>query len=58
MYSPKIDEKHVSELYKIAEVLNVPMTSLVESIIGDWLKRAKENGVEKLFTETKENGNS
>ena len=51
MYSPKIDEEKIKELYKIAQAVEVPMTSLVNAILRDWLKRAKEKGVEKLFTE-------
>ena len=37
MYSPKIEEKFVPILYRIAKEKEVPMTRVVNQIIGDYL---------------------
>ena len=39
MYSPKISEKLVPILYRIAKEKRVPMTTLVDSIIDSYLTR-------------------
>jgi 3-methyladenine DNA glycosylase AlkD len=39
MYSPKIKENQVKELFKLKEKIKIPMTKLVEEAIGDLLKK-------------------
>ena len=41
------------EMKKIAQALGTNENTLIDVILADWVKRAKQNGVEKLFTETK-----
>ena len=41
------------EMKKIAQALGTDSKLLTEVILADWIKRARQNGVEKLFTETK-----
>jgi len=41
MYSPKISEKLIPILYRIAKEKRVPMTTLVDSIIDSYLDRAE-----------------
>ena len=41
MYSPKIDEKLVPGLYRIAKARGIHMTSLINSIIADAIKDIK-----------------
>ena len=41
MYSPKISEKLIPILYRIAKEKRVPMTTLVESIIDSYLDKAE-----------------
>ena len=42
MYSPKIDEKLVPKLYRLAKELRVPMTRLVNSIISSGIEQIKK----------------
>jgi hypothetical protein len=39
MYTPKISEKLIPILYRIAKEKRVPMTTLVDSIIDSYLTR-------------------
>ena len=39
IYSPKISETLIPNLYKIAKQRGVPMTRLVNEIITNWLNR-------------------
>jgi hypothetical protein len=41
MYSPKISEKLIPILYRIAKEKRVPMTTLVDSIIESYLDKAE-----------------
>ena len=41
MYSPKISEKLIPILYRIAKEKRVPMTTLVDSIIDSYLDKAE-----------------
>ncbi|MCK5595208.1 hypothetical protein KAI19_03425 [bacterium] len=43
MYSPKIDERLVPSLYRIAKSRGVPMTMLVNQMLGRFIKREKNN---------------
>src|SRR5574341_1890392 len=45
MYSPKIDEKHIPTLYKLANEKRIPMTRLVNEIIGRALKDVEAAGI-------------
>jgi len=45
MYSPKISEKHIPYLYRLARHLDMPMTRLVNQILGPFIERFKENGI-------------
>jgi len=48
MYSPKISEELVPELFKVAVSKKIPMTKLVNRIIKDYLvKKVKMNGGSK-----------
>ena len=39
IYSPKINEEHIPMLYQLAKVRKIPMTRLVNDIIGSYLKK-------------------
>ena len=41
MYTPKISEKLIPILYRIAKEKRVPMTTVVDSIIDSYLDRAE-----------------
>ena len=41
MYSPKISEKLIPILYRIAKEKRVPMTTLVDAIIDSYLDKAE-----------------
>ncbi len=41
MYTPKISEKLIPILYRIAKEKRVPMTTLVDSIIESFLHKAE-----------------
>ena len=41
MYTPKISEKLIPILYRIAKKKRVPMTTLVDSIIDSYLDRVE-----------------
>ncbi len=41
MYSPKIDERLVPLLYKMAKSRGMPMTILVNQMLGRFIKREK-----------------
>ena len=43
MYSPKIDERLVPSLYKIAKSRGMPMTMLVNRVVSRFIKREKNN---------------
>ena len=50
MYSPKIKEEYIPELFRMALSKKIPMTKLVNRIIGDYLekngeKEGKEEGL-------------
>ena len=47
MYSPKIAEKHIPVLYKIAKVKRIPMTSLVNQILEEGIRNIDLEGLEK-----------
>ena len=39
MYSPKIDERLIPALYRLAKALNVPMTRLVNAMIAKGIEQ-------------------
>ena len=41
MYSPKLDEKLVPVLYRIAQAKGIPMTQLVNSLIADAIRNVQ-----------------
>lgn len=41
MYSPKIDEKLIPELYRLAKELGMPMTRLVNAMIAEGIRQIK-----------------
>lgn len=41
MYSPKIKEKYIPKLYRIAKSQSIPMTKLVNEVIEDYLLTVK-----------------
>ena len=43
MYSPKIDERLVPLLYKIAKSRGMPMTMLVNQMLSRFIKRKNNN---------------
>ena len=47
MYSPKISEDLVIQLYKIAKEKRVPMTTLVNKILYSALNQAEEDNRQK-----------
>lgn len=42
MYSPKIKENQIKELFKLKETSKIPMTKLVEQAIDEFLKKNKK----------------
>jgi len=42
MYSPKIDEKLIPELYKLKQITKQPMTQMVNEAIAEYLRKRKE----------------
>ena len=42
MYSPKIDERLIPALYRLAKALNVPMTRLVNAMIANGIEQIKK----------------
>ena len=42
MYSPKIDEKLVPELHRLAKELGMPMTRLVNAMISSGIEQIKK----------------
>ena len=42
MYSPKIDEKLVPELYRLAKELKVPVTRLINAMISSGIEQIKK----------------
>jgi hypothetical protein len=51
MYQPKIADEHIRQLYQWAKRLNVPMTHLLNALIGHALVRL-EQGVENVSEAT------
>ena len=51
MYSPKINEALIPELYKLKQITKKPMTKIVNEAITQYLERKKHRG-------PKENGRS
>lgn len=49
MYSPKISEKHIPVLYKIAKIQKIPMTRLVNQIIEESIKNIDLEAFEKQW---------
>jgi len=48
MYSPKIEDRYIPILYRVAKAYRVPMTKLVNQIIHDYLtKRLSTDLLEK-----------
>lgn len=47
MYSPKIDEELIPQLYRLAKALNLPMTHLVNRLLEHGIARV-EQGVENV----------
>jgi hypothetical protein len=45
MYSPKISEKHIPYLYRLARHLRMPMTKLVDQILEGTIEALKANGI-------------
>lgn len=41
MYSPKINEDYIPELFRLRRQRQIPMTKLVNEIIGEYLERVK-----------------
>ena len=54
MYSPKIKEELIPILFRIAAFKRIPMTTLVNQIIKDYLKRDFQIQSEKTVEELKE----
>jgi hypothetical protein len=52
MYSPKIEERFIPILYRIAKEKKIPMTRVVNRIIQDYLA----NHISKRLTERRLNG--
>ncbi len=46
MYSPRIDPGFIPALYHLAKARRTPMTKLVNSIIGEWMEKIKQEGGE------------
>ena len=42
MYSPKIDEALIPQLYRLAQALNLPMTHLVNRLLAHGIERLKQ----------------
>ena len=42
MYSPKIDEKLIPELYKLKQITKKPMTKMVNEAIIQYLQKRKD----------------
>ena len=53
MYSPKIQQKYIRPLYRLAKERNIPMTKLVNKIIADYLVKTLAR---RVFEEDKKNG--
>ena len=47
MYSPKIDEALIPQLYRLAKALNLPMTHLVNRLLAHGIARL-EQGAENV----------
>jgi hypothetical protein len=45
MYSPKISEKHIPYLYRLARHLDMPMTKLVNQILEPFIEKFKETEI-------------
>ena len=45
MYSPKIKEKHIPYLYRLARHLQMPMTKLVDQILDPVIEKFKTTGI-------------
>ena len=43
MYSPKIDEKLIPELYRLKQTTKKPMTKMVNEAVVEYLQKCKEN---------------
>ena len=48
MYSPKIFEPYIPTLYRIKKRRGIPMTKLVNEIIGKYLEEQNETGFTAL----------
>jgi hypothetical protein len=42
MYSPKVDEKLIPELYRLKQKTKKPMTQMVNEAVIEYLQRCKE----------------
>ena len=42
MYSPKIREDYIPKLFRLARYRNIPMTRLVNEIVGDYFERLRK----------------
>jgi hypothetical protein len=49
MYSPKISEKHIPVLYKIAKAKRIPMTRLVNQILEAGIRNIDLEDLEKRW---------
>jgi|WetSurMetagenome_2_1015567.scaffolds.fasta_scaffold00300_17 hypothetical protein len=57
MYSPKIDERLIPTLYRIAKAKGIKMTTLVNSILQDALRKTAEGeDKNKIKPEVENNG--
>lgn len=45
MYSPKIGEKQIKELYQLKVKTKIPMTELVEEAVADLLKKYEKTAL-------------
>ena len=36
LYQPKIADEHIRKLYRLAKMLNMPMTRLVNQLLSTW----------------------
>jgi hypothetical protein len=45
MYSPKIDERLIPELYRLKQTTKKPMTKMVNEAVVEYLQKCKEKNL-------------
>jgi hypothetical protein len=55
MYSPRIDEKLIPELYRLKQTTRKPMTKMVNEAVVEYLQKCKEKNESPPLADTKEN---